>query len=147
VARVTARTKTKPALIGWRKWVTVSELGGLTFRAKVDTGAETCTLNASHIQVRGSTLHQGGTSHAVKLTPQERRVAIQAAKALGLSVAGVDLLRSDHGPVVLEVNVSPGLQGIEGLTNIDVAEHIVTFAERLVNGEAVHPPRSSRRIS
>lgn len=56
MARVTTRTKTKLALIGWREWVAVSELGGLTFRAKVDTGADTCALNASHIQVLGDTV-------------------------------------------------------------------------------------------
>lgn len=53
---MTARTKTKLALIGWREWVAVSELGGLTFRAKVDTGADTCALNASHIHVCGNTV-------------------------------------------------------------------------------------------
>lgn len=126
----------------------VKEANGCDIRAFVIGGKVVAAMSrcAAAGDFRAN-LHQGGTSHAVKLTPQERRVAIQAAKALGLSVAGVDLLRSEHGPVVLEVNVSPGLQGIEGLTKIDVAERIVTFAERLVSGEAVHPSRSSRRIS
>ncbi|KAG9596852.1 hypothetical protein KCV01_g9357, partial [Aureobasidium melanogenum] len=65
-------------------------------------------------------LHRGGTAAAVELTDDERRVAIEAASALGLEVAGVDLLRSSRGPLLLEVNASPGLEGIEGSTGVDV---------------------------
>ena len=64
-----------------------------------------------------------------KLTLKERRTAVKAAKALGLNVAGVDLLRSDRGPVVLEVNSSPGLEGIEKTTGVDVASEIIEFVE------------------
>ncbi|MGL5408223.1 MAG: 30S ribosomal protein S6--L-glutamate ligase, partial [Shewanella sp.] len=66
----------------------------------------------------------------VKLTPEERSVAIRAAKTMGLNVAGVDLLRSNHGPLVMEVNSSPGLEGIEGATAKDVAGAIIEFVEK-----------------
>ncbi|WP_013324685.1 30S ribosomal protein S6--L-glutamate ligase [Gloeothece verrucosa] len=77
-----------------------------------------------------SNLHRGGKAEQVKLTPEERSTAIRAAKAMGLRVAGVDLLRSNHGPVVMEVNSSPGLEGIEKATGIDVAGKIIDFVAR-----------------
>ncbi len=76
-----------------------------------------------------SNLHRGGTAQKIKLTPEERSIVIRAAKAMGLNVAGVDLIRSHHGPVVLEVNSSPGLEGIEKTTGIDVAGKIIEFIE------------------
>ena len=76
-----------------------------------------------------SNLHRGGTAEPAKLTTKERRTAVKAAKALGLNVAGVDLLRSDRGPLVLEVNSSPGLEGIEAATGVDVAGEIIEFIE------------------
>ena len=77
-----------------------------------------------------SNLHRGGTAEKVKITPEERSVAIRAAKIMGLNFAGVDLLRSNHGPVVMEVNSSPGLEGIEAATNKDVAGLIIQFMEK-----------------
>lgn len=77
-----------------------------------------------------SNLHRGGSALKVKLTPEERAVAVRATKLMGLSVAGVDLLRANHGPVVMEVNASPGLEGIEAATGKDVAGAIIEFAER-----------------
>jgi len=77
-----------------------------------------------------SNLHRGGTAHKVKLTPEERSTAVRAARTLGLSVAGVDIMRSNHGPVVLEVNSSPGLEGIETATGVDVAGKIIAFLEK-----------------
>jgi ribosomal protein S6--L-glutamate ligase len=76
-----------------------------------------------------SNLHRGGTAEAVKLTPEERRTAVAAARAMGLSVAGVDMLRSDRGPVVIEVNSSPGLEGVETATGVDVAGQVIQFIE------------------
>ncbi len=76
-----------------------------------------------------SNLHQGGTSSPVKITPEERSTAVRAAKIMGLNVAGVDILRSNHGPVVIEVNSSPGLKGIETTSGIDVASKIIDFIE------------------
>lgn len=79
-----------------------------------------------------SNLHQGGTGKLIKLTKEERKAAITATKAMGLSIAGVDLLQSDRGPLVLEVNSSPGLEGIEKTTNKDIASEIVSYVEKLV---------------
>lgn len=75
-------------------------------------------------------LHRGATAEKVKLTPEERSTAVRSAKAMGLQVAGVDILRSNHGPVVLEVNSSPGLEGIEEATGIDVAGKIIQHVEK-----------------
>ncbi|OHC75655.1 MAG: ribosomal protein S6 modification protein [Rhodospirillales bacterium RIFCSPLOWO2_12_FULL_58_28] len=77
-----------------------------------------------------SNLHRGGSAEAVKITPAERKTAVTAAKVMGLNVCGVDLLRSSHGPVVMEVNSSPGLEGVEKATGIDVAGKIIEFIER-----------------
>lgn len=77
-----------------------------------------------------SNLHRGGTAEKIKLTPEERSTALRSAKAMGLKVAGVDLLRSNHGPVVMEVNSSPGLEGIETATGVDVSAKIIEFIER-----------------
>lgn len=76
-----------------------------------------------------SNLHRGGTAQLTKITPTERRTAVRAARAMGLNVAGVDLIRSNHGPLVLEVNSSPGLQGIEQASGKDVAGEIIQFIE------------------
>jgi len=77
-----------------------------------------------------SNLHRGGVAVKVKITPLERQTAVKAAKALGLAVAGVDILRSENGPLVLEVNSSPGLEGIEKYSKIDVADHIIDYIEK-----------------
>ncbi len=77
-----------------------------------------------------SNLHRGGSASLVKITPEERSTAVRAAGVMGLNVAGVDLLRSNHGPVVMEVNSSPGLEGIENATGKDVAGLIVEFIEK-----------------
>jgi Glutathione synthase/Ribosomal protein S6 modification enzyme (glutaminyl transferase) len=76
-----------------------------------------------------SNLHRGGSATLIRLTSVERTTAVAAAKAMGLNVCGVDLLRSSHGPVVMEVNSSPGLEGIENATNKDVANMIIEFIE------------------
>ena len=76
-----------------------------------------------------SNLHRGGTAEKVRLTPEERSIAVRAARTVGLNVSGVDLLQSNHGPVVMEVNSSPGLEGVEGATNVDVAGKIIEFLE------------------
>lgn len=77
-----------------------------------------------------SNLHRGGNATLIKLTPEERSTAVRAAKTMGLTVAGVDLLRSNHGPVVMEVNSSPGLEGIETATQKDIAGQIVQYLEK-----------------
>lgn len=75
-------------------------------------------------------IHRGGSAEIVKLTKAERDIAVQAAKIMGLRMAGVDLLRSDRGPLVLEINSSPGLEGIESATNKDVASIIIEHIEK-----------------
>lgn len=77
-----------------------------------------------------SNLHRGGSASLVKITPEERATAVAAAKILGLSVAGVDLLRSKRGPLVMEVNSSPGLEGIESASGKDVASIIIEYLEK-----------------
>jgi len=77
-----------------------------------------------------SNLHRGGTASLVRITPEERRTASTAAKAMGLNVAGVDLLRSSRGPLVMEVNSSPGLEGIENATGKNVAGMIINWTEK-----------------
>ena len=85
-----------------------------------------------------SNLHAGGSAHKVRLTPTEIAYAVKAARALGLNVAGVDMIRSDKGPLILEVNASPGLEGIETATGKDVAGAVIEFLEKL-------PARQRRR--
>jgi ribosomal protein S6--L-glutamate ligase len=75
-------------------------------------------------------LHRGGSALAVTLSAEEKRIAVRAAAALGLGIAGVDLLRSNRGPLLLEVNASPGLEGIEASTGVDVAGAIVGHLEQ-----------------
>ena len=77
-----------------------------------------------------SNLHRGGSASLIKITPEERSTAVRAAKVMGLNVAGVDLLRSNHGPVIMEVNSSPGLEGIETATGKDVAGTIIEFSAK-----------------
>ena len=86
-------------------------------------------------------LHRGGSAVAVKLSAAEKRIAVRAAEALGLGVAGVDLLRSERGPLVLEVNASPGLEGIEAVTGVDVAGAVIELLQTRVGDT----PRVARR--
>ena len=77
-----------------------------------------------------SNLHRGGKAEMVRITPEERSTAVRAAKIMGLRVAGVDMLRANHGPVIMEVNSSPGLEGIEKATGKDVAGQVITYIEK-----------------
>jgi ribosomal protein S6--L-glutamate ligase len=77
-----------------------------------------------------SNLHRGGSARVIKLTPEERSTAVRAARTMGLNVAGVDILRSNHGPVIMEVNSSPGLEGIENATGKDIAGLVIDFIEK-----------------
>lgn len=82
-----------------------------------------------------SNLHRGGTAEVVKLSRKERSYAVRAANAMGLSIAGVDMLQSKRGPLILEVNSSPGLEGIEAATGHDIALEIINYIERNVNSK------------
>lgn len=77
-----------------------------------------------------SNLHRGGSANLIRITPEERSTAVRAAKTMGLNVCGVDLLRSNHGAVVMEVNSSPGLEGIETATGRDIASQVIDFIEK-----------------
>jgi len=85
-----------------------------------------------------SNLHRGGKATGVKITPEERSTAVRAVKILGLSAAGVDMLRSNHGPVVMEVNSSPGLEGIEKTTAKDVAGMVIAHIEKHARYSQAH---------
>ncbi|MEB3702109.1 30S ribosomal protein S6--L-glutamate ligase [Candidatus Bealeia paramacronuclearis] len=89
-------------------------------------------------------IHRGGTAKKIRLTKQERDIAIRSAKAMGLDVCGVDLLRSSRGPLVLEVNSSPGLEGIEKASGVNVADTIIDYIERNVGKTS---PKSRLRKS
>ena len=108
----------------------IKEAGGADIRCLV---VDTKVVAAMKRQAKDgefrSNLHRGGTASLIRLTPEERSTAVRAAKKMGLNVAGVDLLRSNHGPVVLEVNSSPGLEGIETATGKDIADLIIKFIE------------------
>jgi len=77
-----------------------------------------------------SNLHRGGKADEIRISPEERSTAVRSARTLGLNVCGVDLLRSNHGPVVMEVNSSPGLEGVEAATGVDVAGKIIEYIEK-----------------
>jgi ribosomal protein S6--L-glutamate ligase len=77
-----------------------------------------------------SNLHSGGIGQKIKITPEERKLAVAGAKAMGLDVAGVDLVRSDRGPLILEVNSSPGLEGIEKTSGKDIASLMIEYLEK-----------------
>lgn len=89
-----------------------------------------------------SNIHRGGKAELIKITKAEREMAIQAAKIMGLKMAGVDLLRSNRGPLIMEVNSSPGLEGIENTTNIDVAELIIKYIEKHAKPMSPKSPKS-----
>lgn len=109
----------------------ISEVNGADVRAFVVDGE---VIGAIKRQAKSgefrSNLHRGASAMLIKLTSQERRTAVLAAKTIGLDIAGVDLLQSSRGPLVLEVNSSPGLQGIELATKIDIAGKIIEYVER-----------------
>lgn len=109
----------------------ISEAGGSDLRCLVvgDKVVASMIRQGKEGEFR-SNLHRGGTATLVKITPEERSTAVRSAKIMGLNVAGVDLLRSNHGPVVMEVNSSPGLEGIETATKRDVAGIIIEFIEK-----------------
>jgi len=109
----------------------IEEAGGSDIRCLVVGGKVVAAMRrqAPEGEFR-SNLHRGGSASLVKITPEERATAVASAKILGLSVAGVDLLRSSRGPLVMEVNSSPGLEGIESASGKDVAGIIIEYLEK-----------------
>ncbi len=109
----------------------IKEAGGADLRCFVVGGKVIAAMKRQGKEGEfRSNLHRGGFAEKIKLTPEERSTAVRAAKAMGLRIAGVDLLRSNHGPVVMEVNSSPGLEGIEKATDVDVAGKIIEFVAK-----------------
>ncbi|BAU58205.1 ribosomal protein S6 glutaminyl transferase [Halorhodospira halochloris] len=109
----------------------VEEAGGADIRCLIIGGKVVAAMKRQGGEGEfRSNLHRGGSAELVKISPRERATAVKAAKVLGLNVCGVDILRSNSGPVVMEVNSSPGLQGIERATGKDVAGLIIDFIER-----------------
>jgi ribosomal protein S6--L-glutamate ligase len=108
----------------------IKEAGGADIRCFVIGGKVVAAMKRQAMPGEfRSNLHRGGSATLIRITPEERSTAVRAARIMGLNVAGVDLLRSNHGPVVMEVNSSPGLQGIEEATGKDVAGMIIGFLE------------------
>jgi ribosomal protein S6--L-glutamate ligase len=109
----------------------IKEAGGTDIRALVVGGKVIAAMKRTGAEGEfRSNLHRGGTAEMIKITTEERATALRAAKTMGLNVCGVDMLRANHGPVVMEVNSSPGLEGVEKATGIDVAGKIIDFIEK-----------------
>jgi ribosomal protein S6--L-glutamate ligase len=114
----------------------IREAGGTDIRALVVGGKVVAAMQRTGAADEfRSNLHRGGSAKVIKITPEERSTAVRAAKRMGLNVCGVDMLRSNHGPVIMEVNSSPGLEGIESATGKDIAGQIIDFiAANAVSG-------------
>ena len=108
----------------------IKEAGGTDIRALVVGGKVVAAMQRTGAPDDfRSNLHRGGSAKLIKITPEERSTAVRAARWMGSNVCGVDMLRSNHGPVIMEVNSSPGLEGIETATGKDIAGLIVEFIE------------------
>ena len=113
----------------------IQEAGGADIRCFVVDGKVVAAMKRQGKEGEfRSNLHRGGSASIIRITPEERSTAVRAASIMGLNVAGVDLLRSNHGPVVMEVNSSPGLEGIEKATGKDVAGMIIQCIEKNAGG-------------
>lgn len=109
----------------------IKEAGGADIRAFIVDGKIVGAMKRQGLPGEfRSNLHRGGSANVIELTKEERETAIKAAKKLGLAIAGVDMLQSSRGPLVMEVNSSPGLEGIEGATRVDIAGKIIEYVER-----------------
>ncbi|GAB4535958.1 MAG: 30S ribosomal protein S6--L-glutamate ligase [Ruegeria sp.] len=109
----------------------IKEAGGTDIRAIVIGGKVVAAMKRTGAEGDfRSNLHRGGSAQVVKLTPEERATAVRAAKTMGLNACGVDMLRANHGPVVMEVNSSPGLEGVEKATGLDIAGKMIEFLEK-----------------
>jgi len=109
----------------------IKEAGGTDIRAIVVGGRVVAAMKRTGVEGDfRSNLHRGGSAELIKLSPEERSTAIRSAKAMGLNVCGVDMLRANHGPVVMEVNSSPGLEGVEKATGLDIAGKIIEYIEK-----------------
>jgi ribosomal protein S6--L-glutamate ligase len=109
----------------------IKEAGGTDIRAIVIGGKVVASMKRTGAEGDfRSNLHRGGSAELIKLSPEERSTAVRAAKSMGLNVCGVDMLRANHGPVVMEVNSSPGLEGVEKATGLDIAGKVIEYIEK-----------------
>ncbi|MGC9457397.1 MAG: 30S ribosomal protein S6--L-glutamate ligase [Halothiobacillaceae bacterium] len=109
----------------------IKEASGADIRALVVGGKVVAAMQRQGAEGDfRSNLHRGGSARMARITPEERSTAVRSAKIMGLNVCGVDMLRSNHGPVVMEVNSSPGLEGVEKATGNDIAGKIIEFLEK-----------------
>jgi ribosomal protein S6--L-glutamate ligase len=109
----------------------IKEAGGTDIRAIVVGGKVIAAMKRTGAEGDfRSNLHRGGSAQLIRLSSEERATAVRAAKTMGLNVCGVDMLRANHGPVVMEVNSSPGLEGVESATGLDVAGKIIEHMEK-----------------
>jgi ribosomal protein S6--L-glutamate ligase len=115
----------------------IKEAGGTDIRVLVVGGAVVASMKRSgRMGEFRANLHRGGKAEAVAITEEERKAALRSAEVMGLNVCGVDMLRANRGPVVIEVNSSPGIEGMEQASGADVARAIIEFLEkRAVRGE------------
>ena len=119
----------------------IKEAGGSDVRAFIIGRRVVAAMERSAAEGEfRSNLHRGGSAQPTKLTPEERRTAVKAAQTMGLSVAGVDILRSSRGPLIMEVNSSPGLRGIEEASGKNIASRIIQYVE-----ENARPTRTDSR--
>ena len=124
----------------------IKEAGGADIRCFVVGGRVVAAMKRQGPEGEfRSNLHRGGSATLVRLTPEERSTAVRAAKIMGLDVCGVDLLRSNHGPVVMEVNSSPGLEGIEAASKKEVAGLVIQYVEKRVAEIGGRLERSTKR--
>ncbi len=115
----------------------IKEAGGADIRCFVVGGKVVAAMKRQGKEGEfRSNLHRGGTASLIRISPEERSTAVRAAQTMGLNVAGVDLLRSNHGAVVMEVNSSPGLEGIENATQKDIAGMMIQFIEQNAAGKS-----------
>ena len=123
----------------------IEEAGGSDIRALVvgKTVVGAMMRTAAEGEFRAN-LHQGGNAGVIKLTKEEKELALHATRAVGLKIAGVDLIRSSRGPLVLEVNSSPGLEGVEKATEKDIAGRIIKFLEKQQETKSVSPQAALR---
>jgi ribosomal protein S6--L-glutamate ligase len=109
----------------------IKEAGGSDIRVLVLGGKVVASMKRTGAEGEfRSNLHRGGSAQTVKISPEERSTAVRAARALGLNFCGVDMLRANHGAVIMEVNSSPGLEGVENATGIDIAGKVIDFLEK-----------------
>lgn len=125
----------------------IAEAQGADMRAFVVGEEIVCAMKRQGAEGEfRSNLHRGGSSTPIELSEIERQTALAAAKSLGLKVAGVDMLQSNRGPLIMEVNSSPGLEGIEQTTGIDIAERIISFIEDSIHKRNEGKPEEGEKI-